>query len=188
MAVLDRTAIDEMGFGSVGENARISDKASFYNCSNIFIGNNVRIDDFCVISAGRGGICIGDYVHIAVYSCLIGRGKITISDFCNISSRVSIYSSSDDYSGASMTNPMVPTQYTDVLHADVFLGKHSIVGSGCVILPGVTLGEGAAVGALSLIRKDCREFGIYAGSPAEFIRERKRDLLELEKVFIDGRK
>ena len=184
MAMLGREAIEALGFAFVGENVQISDRASFYGASRISLGSNVRIDDFCVLSAGVGGISIGDYVHIAVYSSLIGTGKISLSDFCNISSRVAIYSSNDDYSGAAMTNPMVPSKYTGVTHADVFLGKHVIVGSGSVILPGVTLEEGVAVGALSLVQKNCEPFGIYAGNPARRIKERKRDLLELEQRFI----
>lgn len=183
MAILTRDDMVAMGFSSVGENVRISDRATFYNTANISLGNNVRIDDFCVLSAGVGGIQVGDYVHIAVYSSLIGAGKVTLSNFCNISSRVSIYSSNDDYSGTTMTNPTVPSQYTGLTHADVFLGKHVIVGSGAVILPGITLEEGVAVGALSLVTKNCDAFSIYVGNPAKRIKERKRDLLGLEKQF-----
>lgn len=186
MASLNRSVIESMGFASVGENVIISDRASFYNCTNISLGNNVRIDDFCVLAAGVGGISIGDYVHIAVGSTLIGAGKITMSDFSGLSSRVSIYSSSDDYSGAAMTNPTVPSQYTNVTHADVFIGRHAIVGSGSVVLPGVTLEECVAIGALSLVQKNCKAFGIYFGSPAKLISERKRDLLELEKTFLSN--
>ena len=83
-----------------------------------------------------------------------------------------------------MTNPTVPHEYTGVEHADVFLGKHVIVGSGCVILPGMVLEEGVAVGALSLVNRDCKAFGIYAGNPARRIKDRKRDLLELEQRFM----
>ena len=162
MAFLSRDVVEKMGFASVGVNVQISDRASLYNTANISLGNNVRIDDFCVLSAGVGGILVGDHVHIAVYSSLIGAGKITLSDFCNISSRVSIYSSNDDYSGATMTNPTVPSQYTGVTHADVFLGKHVVVGSGSIILPGITLEEGVAVGALSLVTKNCEAFGEVA--------------------------
>lgn len=182
--MLSRAALEKMGFASVGANVQVSDRASFYGISRIALGDNVRIDDFCVLSAGVGGISIGQHVHIAVYSSLIGAGKITLSDFCNISSRVSIYSSSDDYSGATMTNPTVPSEYTGVIHADVFLGKHVIVGSGSVILPGVTLEEGVAVGALSLVTKDCAAFGVYVGNPARRIKERKRDLLALEQKLM----
>lgn len=184
MAILSREAIKKMGFADLGENIQISDKASFYGTSRISIGNNVRIDDFCVLSAGNGGIEIGSYIHLAVGSSLIGAGKITLSDFSNISSRVAIYSSNDDYSGSTMTNPTIPTEYTGVTNADVFLGKHVIVGSGSVILPGVRLEEGSAIGALSLVTRNCEPFGIYAGTPARKIKERKRDILGLEKDFL----
>ncbi len=184
MGWLSKSSLKSMGFHQLGENVLISDKASIYNCPNISLGNNVRIDDFCVLSAGVGGVVIGSNVHVAVFSSLIGAGKITLSDFCNISSRVAIYSSNDDYSGTAMTNPMVPSEFTGVSHADVFFCKHVIVGCGSVVLPGVTLEQGVAVGALSLVVKDCKEFGIYTGTPAKRIKERKRDLLELEKTFI----
>ena len=185
MGQLSREQIDGMGFAKVGKNVMISDRASFYNCAGISIDNNVRIDDFCVLSAGVGGIRIGNYVHIAVYSSLIGAGKITLSDFTNISSRASIYSSNDDYSGRTMTNPMVPPKFRGVVHANVFLGKHVIIGSGSVILPGVTLEDGVAVGALSLVQRDCTAFGIYAGVPARRLKDRQRELLRLEKKFME---
>lgn len=184
MAVLGRDTLQAMGFASLGSDLHISDRAAFYGCAHIALGNNVRIDDFCVLSAGQGGIAIGNHVHVAVYSCLIGKGKITLADFCNVSSRVSIYSSSDDYSGATMTNPTVPDRYKNVLHAGVSIGKHVIIGSGSVILPGTTLEEGVAVGALSLVKESCTAFGIYAGNPARRVRERKRDLLDLEGEFM----
>ena len=182
--MLSREAIEALGFAFAGENIQISDRASFYGTHRISLGNNTRVDDFCVLSAGLGGISIGNHVHIAVGASLIGAGKITISDFCNISSRVSIYSSSDNYSGSAMTNPTIPNEYTDVMHADIFFDKHVIVGSGSVILPGVTLEKGVAIGALSLVKKNCTAFGIYAGNPVRRIKERKDDLLELEKKFM----
>jgi galactoside O-acetyltransferase len=180
MAMLELEELQKLGFKKIGKNVQISEKASFYNCGEITIGDNSRIDDFCVIAAGSEGIEIGTHVHVAVGCTIIGAGKVTLSDFSGLSSRVAIYSSSDDYSGSTMTNPTVPSQFTGVTHADVYLGKHVIVGSGSVILPGVTLEEGVAVGALSLVTKSCKAFGIYAGNPAKFVKERKRDLLEVE--------
>jgi dTDP-4-amino-4,6-dideoxy-D-glucose acyltransferase len=183
MAWLTDKQIHEMGFACIGSNVKLSDKASYYNCKEIRLGSNVRVDDFCVLSAGIGGIDIGSYIHIAVFSTLIGAGNISISDFCNISSRVSIYSSNDDYSGASMTNPTVPSEFTNAQHADVKVGRHVIIGSGSIVLPGVSLEEGVAIGALSLVKKNCRTFGIYAGVPAIYIGERRRELLEVERRF-----
>jgi galactoside O-acetyltransferase len=174
----------EMGFASLGENVLISDKAAVYNCAKIAVGNNVRIDDFCVISGGEGGVEIGDHVHVAVYVSLIGAGKITLSDFSGLSSRVAVYSSNDDYSGAVLTGPTVPCCYSNVSHQDVFIGRHVIIGSGSVILPGIKLEDGVAIGALSLVNRDCAEFGIYVGNPAKRVKERKRDLLNVEKSFL----
>lgn len=188
MAMISNEAIKKIGFASCGSNVQISEKASIYGAENIHIGNNVRIDDFCVLSAGVNGIKIGNYIHIAVYSSLIGSGRIELSDFCNLSSRVSIYSSNDDYSGETLTNPMVPAIYKNVAHGEVKLGKHVIVGCGSVILPNTMIGDGAAIGALSFVTKNCDPFYIYAGNPAKKIKERKDDLLKLEKQLIENLK
>ena len=144
MGILSTEALLAMGFASVGRNVRLSDRASIYGAAGIALGDDVRIDDYCVLSAGEGGITIGRNVHIAVYASLIGAGRITLSDYCNISSRVSIYSSNDDYSGATMSNPTVPEAFKNVVHADVVVGKHVIIGSGSVVLPGVTLEPGVS--------------------------------------------
>ncbi len=171
--------LKQLRLGSFGERVLISRKASFHNPGNIHIGNHVRIDDFCVLSAGEGGIHIGNYVHIAVYSSVIGAGKIQLADFANISSRVSIYSSNDDYSGEYMSNPMIPSHLTRVDHGPVSIGRHVIVGSGSILLPHVTLEEGVVIGALSLVKNDCHAFGIYGGVPAKRIGERQKHLLKL---------
>ncbi len=185
MAFLTRHELEKLGFASLGVDVSISDKASLYNTGRISIGSHVRIDDFCILSAGPGGIEIGNYIHIAAYSSLIGAGTIILSDFCNLSSRVSIYSSNDDYTGASLTNPTVPENYKDVTHKDVIVGRHVIIGSGSIVLPGVILEEGVAVGALSLVMKSCEAFSIYAGIPAKRIKGRSRELLEVERRFLD---
>lgn len=184
MAFLTHNEIKKMGFLSIGENLQISDRASFYGVERIAIGNNVRIDDYCVLSAGLGGITIGNYVHIAVFSSLIGASKIILSDFSALSSRVSIYSSNDDYSGASLTNPTVPDVYKKVQRSEVIIKKHVIIGCGSVILPGAILEEGVAISALSLVKNKCEAFGIYAGIPVSLIKKRKPDLLAIEQDLV----
>lgn len=188
MAFLNREDLLKIGFKSVGDNVLLSDKASIYNAKNIEIGSNVRIDDFCILSAGDGDFKIGNYIHIGCYSCLIGGGNIILEDFSNISSKVSIYSSNDDYSGLSLTNPMVSHEFTNVTFDNVLIKKHVIIGSGSVILPGVTLNEGVAVGSLSLVNKDCEKFWIYGGTPAKKIKPRSEILLDIEKKFLDSLK
>ncbi len=172
----------KLGLRSYGENVLISRKASLYNAGAIDIGSHVRIDDFCVLSAGTGGISIGNFVHVAVYASMIGAGRISLGDYSGLSGRVAIYSSNDDYSGGHLTNPTVPTKYRGVTSADVIIERHVIIGAGSVVLPGVSIGEGAAIGALSLVRADCEAFGVYSGNPARRLNTRKRDLLAFESL------
>lgn len=184
MSYYSEEELSGLGFKHIGTNVLISKKSSIYNPASIEIGNNVRIDDFCVLSAGLGGIAIGNYIHIAIFSSIVGRGRVILSDFCNISSRVSIYSSSDDYSGEYMTNPMVSSKYTNVKHADVLIGHHVVIGSGSVILPGVEISDGVSVGALSLVNRNCLSNSIYAGIPAVKVKDRARNIYDLEKEFL----
>lgn len=182
MGFLNQDALARLGV-RCGSGVAVSEKASLYNPAGIRLGSNVRIDDFCILSAGKGGITIGSNVHIAAYTALIGAGTITIDDFANLSARVSIYSSSDDYSGAAMTNPTVPDLYKNVDDRPVSIGRHAIIGCGAVVLPGSAIEEGAAVGALSLVTGPCAAFTVYAGVPARAIKPRKRDLLRLEAEY-----
>jgi galactoside O-acetyltransferase len=188
VSIYTKEELLHLGFAVIGSNVCISRKASFYGTSRISIGNNVRIDDFCVLSAGEGGITIGNYIHIAVYSSLIGAANISLGDYCNISSRVAIYSSSDDYSGEFMTNPMVDSAYTNVLSKPVVIKTHVIIGANSVVLPNVTIGLGVAVGALSLVSHSLADWGIYAGQPAKFIKKRNRKLLTLATSFEEKHK
>lgn len=184
MAWLTREQIEAMGFAHVGPDALLSDRASYYNCARIRIGARSRVDDHVVMSAGEGGIDIGSNVHIAVFSSLLGRGRICLEDFSGLSARVSVFSSSDDYTGAALTNPTVPTRYSQVDHLPVTLKRHVIVGAGSVVLPGVTLEEGCAIGALSVVRSDGLPFTIYSGNPARRVGERRRDLLVKEQAYL----
>lgn len=172
------------GFKYIGKNVKISELAVFFNKQNISIGDNSRIDAFCIISAGENGIEIGKHVHISVYVSMSGKSKITISDFSTISGKCSLYSSSDDYSGNFMTNPTVPTHLTNVEHGDIFIGKHVIVGCSSIILPNVNIVDGVSIGAMSLIKKDILKIGIYAGNPLKFIKEKSTNIFELEKEII----
>ena len=117
MAFLSERELANMGFRCLGANVKISDKVSIYNPRKITVKNNVRIDDFCILSAGDDGIEIGNYVHIACYCSLIGSASIKLDDFVGISGRTSIYSSNDDYSGHFLSNPNIPEKYKKCLLA-----------------------------------------------------------------------
>ena len=168
-----------LGLKQYGKNVLISRKSSIYNAENISIGNNVRIDDFSLLS---GHIVLGDYTHVSAYSSLFaGDSLITMEDYSSISSYVCIYAVSDDYSGKSMANPTIPEEYKKVKKAPVKLCKYVLVGTGSKILPGVEIREGTSVGAMSLITKSTEEWMIYFGIPAKPLKKRSKKLLEYEK-------
>lgn len=173
-----------LGFKNLGSNVLLSRKASVYGVENIEIGNNVRIDDFCILS---GKICIQNYVHIAAYTALYGgTDGIYIDDYANISARCCIYSVSDDYSGETMTNPMVPKEYKNVVSAMTHIGKNSIIGNSSTIMPGVYVNEGTACGAYSFVKEDTEPWSIYVGIPAKRMRRRKKNLIDIEQIFVGG--
>lgn len=168
-----------IGLRGVGNDCKISRRASIYGANLISIGSNVRLDDFCVLTPSfTGEIFIGDNVHIAPFCLLSGRGIISIGDHVNISSKVSIYSSSDDFSGIALPGPQsLLDSYHPFQTASIDIASFSIVGAGSVLLPGAELEKGASVGALSLVKEKVPAFTVYAGIPARYIRARKKDFL-----------
>jgi dTDP-4-amino-4,6-dideoxy-D-glucose acyltransferase len=181
---LTHQEVKDIGFADVGQNVLIDRTALFYGADKISIGSNVRIDAYSVISAGAEGVSIGSHVHIAVYVFITGNARIELHDFSGLSGRVSIYSSNDDYLGHALTGPTVPAEYRRVTSAPVIIGRHVVVGTGSVILPGVTISEGATVGALSLVKKGIPPFVVVVGVDGRIVAERKRDFLEMEKLLI----
>jgi acetyltransferase-like isoleucine patch superfamily enzyme len=171
----------DFGFKSLGRNIMISSDARVYGAHNISIGNNVRIDDFTILAAVNGSIDIGNYVFIARNSHLGGALGIELHDFSSMAANTVIYSASDDYSGEAMTAQAVPQKYTRFRGGKVVFGRHVIVGSSSTIVGPAVLGEGCSVGAMSLITKDLEPWGVYIGTPARRIKERKKDLLDMEK-------
>jgi dTDP-4-amino-4,6-dideoxy-D-glucose acyltransferase len=183
MSWLTHDELAEMGFGALGKNVLLSDKASYYNTQNIYLGDNVRIDDFCIISAGKGGIRVGRNVHISAFASVVGQAPIDFEDFSGISNKVAVFSSTDDFA-KGMTNPTVPDRFRRLKHLPVHLGKHAVVGSNSVLLPGSDLQEGASVGALSVVRGKLEPWSVYLGNPAKRIMARSRSILDLEQELL----
>jgi acetyltransferase-like isoleucine patch superfamily enzyme len=173
------------GFKQLGSNVRIARNCTIIGAENISIGDNVRIDGYCtIVAAGKGYLNLGSFIHIGGYCAVLAAEGVSIADMSTLSWGVKVFTRSDDYSGSYLTNPTVPLKYTRVLEGKVTLGKHVIVGAESIILPKVTLGEGAAIGALSMVSKDLAPWGIYSGVPTKRLKERKRDLLELEQTLM----
>lgn len=174
--------LKSIGFKLIGNNVKISSKASIYNPELISIGDNSRIDDFCVIS---GLVSIGKYCHITPM-CLVAGGVmgVVLEDFCTLAYGVKIFSQSDDYGGLSMTNSLIPKKYKCESFEKSVLKRHVIVGAGSIVFPGVVVEEGCSIGSMSLVNKSTAPWGIYVGIPVKRIKERSKKLLEMEKEFL----
>ncbi|MFZ4413849.1 MAG: acyltransferase [Bacteroidales bacterium] len=163
-----------IGFKSIGSKVLISRKASIYSPEEISIGNNVRIDDFCILS---GDITIGSHVHISAYSALYGQFGIKMEDYTGLSPRCTVFSAMDDFSGEYLIGPMVEKTKTNLTGGLVHIKKYSQIGAGCVIFPNIIIEEGVAVGAMSLVNKNLKAWTIYSGIPARMIKKRENKLL-----------
>ena len=175
--------LKKIGLGGFGHDVIIKKTVQLYNPSKIFFGNNVIVDDFCLITAEKD-VVIKNNVHINAYSSIFGKYGIEMEDFSGLSCRVSLYSESDDYTGNSLTNPTIPMKFKPKYNTGkIHLNKHVIIGSGSTVLPGITVGEGSAVGAHSLVTKDLSSWSMYFGAPVKKIRNRSKKILELEQDF-----
>ena len=176
----------QLGVAAYGAEVSISRNCAIIGAQNVRIGSHVRIDDYVVISAGSGSLLAGNHVHIAAGAYLGCAGGITLADFSGISHGAKVYSASDDYSGAALTNPTVPKKYLNVDVAPVLLGRHAIIGAGSIVLPGVILSEGTAVGAMTLIKRGFKtdDWAVYFGAPARKVADRSKALLALEAALL----
>lgn len=176
---LSERELEELGLKSFGKNVLISRKASIYSPDKIVIGNNVRIDDFCILS---GNIKLGNNIHISAYSALYGASGIVFEDNSGCSARTTIYSAMDDFSGDFLIGPMHPKEFTNVTGGMVTIRKYVQLGAHCLVFPNLTIGDGTVVGALSLVTKSLPEWSICVGIPAKKIKDRNKKMLDyLEK-------
>ena len=183
MPYMTEEQVHAMGLKFAGTGVKISTRCAIYDAGSVSIGHCSRIDDFCIVS---GTVTIGAHCHITP-QCLIagGRPGIDLADFCTLAYGVKVFAQSDDYTGESLTNSTVPREFKAETFAAVRLMKHVIVGANSCILPGVTIAEGCSVGAMSLVTRSTEPWGIYFGIPATRRRERSRNLLRLEREFLN---
>ena len=175
--------LKSIGFKSFGEDVFISRNAVFYDAGHISIGNNVRIDDFCIII---GDVTIGSNIHIAPYCALYGKYGIRIGDYCGLSARVTIYSAIDDFSGLNAVGPMIDESIRKLDTGVVVLEDYVQICAGSVVLPHIIIGEGSVVGALSLVKTDLPGWRIYGGIPVRYLKDRESVIVERIRSIQNG--
>ena len=171
-----RDELKELGLKSFGKNILISRNAKIYDPEKLSLKNNVRIDDFCILT---GNINLGNYIHISPFCLLSGRYNISMKDFSGLSSRVSVYTANEDYvKGSSLTNPTIPIKMRKIESGPVLIEEHAVIGANSVILPNTSLEKGSILGAHSLAKGRYEKWKIYAGVPAKFIKNRPSKIIE----------
>ncbi len=131
----------------IGKGSSIHMYTRFYKLSNITIGEDTIIGEEAVLD---------------------GRDKLMIGNHVDIATGVMIYNSQHDMNADDFAEH---TDASVVIHDYVFIGPRAI------ILPGVTIGEGAIVGAGAVVTKDVPPYAIVGGVPAKIIGERRNKQL-----------
>lgn len=157
-----------------GNDVYINDDV-FIKCDKTsIIGNHTAIDKgfYCTTE-----LKIGDYVHIGPYVVIIGGDKsnMIFEDFSFAATGTKIIAGSDDYNASSLMGPVIPNEFKKLKLTTIRFEKFSGCATNCVVMPGITLGEGSLVGAGSLVTKDTKPWTIYAGYPARPVGVRDED-------------
>ena len=156
-------------------NLKIFEFTKIINPEYVFIGDNVIIDDFCLLYAKEDALIeIGSWVHIASFTSLTG-GPIKIGNFCGIASGSKLIAGSDHYKNGALMGPFIPEKYRSLNRQGCIMEDCSCLSVNCILFPGVTVGEGAVVGAGSIIRKDLEPWGIYIMKNGKMVKIKDRD-------------
>ena len=150
--------------GKCGQGVKLFAGCRIANPDKVWVGDKSQIDEGVFLFPGEG-IVIGRYVHLAFGSSVSGGGHCVIGDFAGIGAGVRLITGTDLLDGAGLTNPTVPEALRSMKRSFVKIGAHALIYTNSVVLPGVTVGMGAVVGAGSVVHHDLKPWGIYAGSP-----------------------
>ena len=169
-------ALSSMPFKSLGHDVMMHERVTLVGIENISIGSHVRIDPDVILLA-TGPLTIGCYTHIATGVFIAARAGFEMKNFANIAHGARIYTINDDYSGEHLMGPTIPAELLNLQFGAVLMQEHATVGAGAIVLPGVTMGEGSLLGALSLIGRSTGPWTMYGGVPAKPLKERRRDVI-----------
>ncbi len=175
------TTFNKRVFKRIGKNVKIYEPCIFSQPEKVILGDNIIISEF---NHFMGHSQIGDFVHIAPFCSIAGGGDCILDNFVGLSAGVRIITGSEDISGEGLTNPTIPIEFRSRKTSFVHCKKHSFLATNVIVLPGVTIGEGAVIGAGSIVNKDLAPWGVYIGTRR--IRERPSEkILELEEKLCD---
>jgi acetyltransferase-like isoleucine patch superfamily enzyme len=160
-------------FKYLGENVTIHEWVRLIAKEMIEIGSGTQIDDFVLINGGQG-ITLGRYNHICSFVSIVGGGQLITGDYVGMAAGCRIVTGQHLHeSGRRMVSTVSPVQQ-DIKIGKIVLEREVFLGSNSVVLPNVTIGEGAMIGAGSVVNRDVAPWTISMGIPARVIGKRPR--------------
>lgn len=108
-------------------------------------------------------LCLKDKACLGHKSEIYNLGPVTINEKATIAQYAYLCNGTHDF-----THPKLP-----LVVGEVTIGEQAFIGTKALILPGICIGEGAIVGAGSVVTKSVESWAIVGGNPAKFIKERK---------------
>lgn len=158
---------------SVGEGVKLQPLAKIANAHVVEIGAHTRVRDFVFVWGGQG-VKIGEHCDIQPHVVVWGGGKLEVGDRVSIGPGsvllTAVYSHEE---GLKMVDGLGDGS-AKALYGLLKVGSDVYIGANCTLMPDITIGEGAVLGAGSFVNKDCEPWGIYVGSPAKKIAMRPK--------------
>lgn len=174
--------------GSIGSSCLIEEDVRLHVPKRIFLGNRVFVGQYSYLDGQTSFLRLGDDVHLSRFSTLrAGERGITIHDGAGINMRTFLDGNGGVEVGADallspgvqvisgnhiFDDPDVPIKYQGTAYGKVTIGEDCWLGTNVIVLPGVTIGRGALVGAGAVVTKDIPDYGIALGIPAEVVGRR----------------
>jgi acetyltransferase-like isoleucine patch superfamily enzyme len=171
----------DIGFKTVGEDTRISKKAVFYGITNSSIGDCVRIDDFSTL---KGNINLGSHIHISSFCSISGTGgSIKLGDFSGMSTHCSLFTAIEDFINPTLTSPSIDPEFSTSICGNITMKEASKLGSGCILLPKVTIGFGASVSANTIVSNNVKEGAVIGPKSRHFKTYGYRDIDKIRELM-----
>ncbi|HVP13414.1 MAG TPA: acyltransferase [Phycisphaerae bacterium] len=155
----------------MGADVTIHDLAKLIKEEVIQIGEGTQIDDFVLVYGGRG-IVLGRFNHICSFVSIVGGGELITGDYVGMAAGCRIMTGAHRHENGTRMVSTVPLEQQDILVGQVVLEKDVFLGTNSVVLPNVTIGEGAMIGAGSVVNRDVEPWTINVGVPVRVIGER----------------
>lgn len=177
---------------TVGKNTKILDATTFRNPHN----NKIKIGDDCMINCNfifesdKGEIEIGDRCFINSGTNIISRSKVKIGNDVTVAWGCTFYDHNShsvdwrerqndmfqQFKDLEETGDFIKNKNWDVVKTKpITIGDKVWIGFDCVILKGVTIGEGAIIGARSVVREDVEPWTVVVGNPAKVYKKVRHD-------------